>query len=140
MSRSGKSSAGAAAGQLSNLPFKNIIGGPLTAAVQAQAVAARAIVDFVRAAGLKEVNGRIEGLDVRFAYRDGGGKSRRVRVPILTVIPIPFIVIDTADIDFNARRSRPDRTGGKATAEEPVGGFLYEGASFSLVGDPRAKA
>lgn len=133
MPRSETSSAGAAAAGLSSLPFRNIIGGPLTAAVEAQAVAARAIVDFARTAGLKQVEGRIEGLEVRFAYRDKAGKARRIRVPILTVIPIPFIVVDTVDIDFKAGRSRRDRVEDKAAAEQSVGGFHYDGASFSLV-------
>jgi uncharacterized protein DUF2589 len=135
MPRSETPSGGAAAEELSSLPFKPIIGGPLTAAIQAQAVAARAIVDFVRAVGLKEVNGRIEGLEVSFAYRDRDGRFRRVKVPILTVIPIPFIVVDPVEIAVGARRR-----GEKAAAEEPACGFLYDGASFRLVGDTGAKA
>lgn len=92
-----------ALGQLSALPFKNIIGGPLTASIEAQALAAKTTVEFIRAVGMQEVNGKLEAINVEFSYQDGTGAFRRLRVPILTVIPIPFIVIDTVDIDFKAR-------------------------------------
>lgn len=97
------SAGNVALGQLSALPFKNIIGGPLTASIEAQALAAKTTVDFIRAVGMQEVNGKLEAINVEFSFQDGTGAFRRLRVPILTVIPIPFIVIDTVDIEFKAR-------------------------------------
>ncbi len=97
------SAGNVALGQLSALPFKNIIGGPLTASIEAQALAAKTTVDFIRSVGLQEVNGKLEAINVEFSYQDGTGAFRRLRVPILTVVPIPFIVIETVDIDFKAR-------------------------------------
>lgn len=97
------SAGNVALGQLSALPFKNIIGGPLTASIEAQALAAKTTVDFIRAVGMQEVNGKLEAINVEFTFQDGTGSFRRLRVPILTVIPIPFIVIDTVDIQFKAR-------------------------------------
>ena len=97
------SAGNVALGQLSALPFKNIIGGPLTAAIEAQALAAKTTIDFIREAGMQEVNGKLEAINVEFSFQDGTGAFRRLRVPILTVIPIPFIVIDTVDIEFKAR-------------------------------------
>jgi hypothetical protein len=97
------SAGNVALGQLSALPFKNIIGGPLTASIEAQALAAKTTVDFIRAVGLQEVNGKLEAINVEFSFQDGTGAFRRLRVPILTVIPIPFIVIETVDIQFKAR-------------------------------------
>jgi hypothetical protein len=97
------SAGNVALGQLSALPFKNIIGGPLTASIEAQALAAKTTVEFIRAVGLQEVNGKLEAINVEFSYLDGTGAYRRLRVPILTVIPIPFIVIETVDIQFKAR-------------------------------------
>ena len=97
------SAGNVALGQLSALPFKNIIGGPLTASIAAQALAAKTTVDFIRAVGMQEVNGKLEAINVEFSFQDGTGAFRRLRVPILTVIPIPFIVIDTVDIEFKAR-------------------------------------
>jgi hypothetical protein len=97
------SAGNVALGQLSALPFKNIIGGPLTASIEAQALAAKTTVEFIRAVGLQEVNGKLEAINVEFSYQDGTGAFRRLRVPILTIIPIPFIVIETVDIDFKAR-------------------------------------
>ena len=97
------SAGNVALGQLSQLPFKNIIGGPLTAAIEAQALAAKTTVDFIRAVGMQEVDGKLEAINVEFTFQDGTGAFRRLRVPILTVIPIPFIVIETVDIEFKAR-------------------------------------
>ena len=97
------SASDVALGQLAALPFKNIIGGPLTASIEAQALAAKTTVDFIRAVGLQEVNGKVEATNVQFTYQDGTGTYRRVTVPLLTILPIPFIVIDTVDIQFKAR-------------------------------------
>ena len=38
---------------LTNLPFHNIIGGPLEAAIKAQAMAANTTVEFIKAVGFK---------------------------------------------------------------------------------------
>lgn len=97
------SAGNVALGQLSALPFKNIIGGPLTAAIEAQALAAKTTVDFIQAVGLQQVNGKYEATNIQFTYQDSTGLFRRLTVPLLTVIPIPFIVIDTVDIAFKAR-------------------------------------
>lgn len=97
------SAGNVALGQLAALPFKNIIGGPLTASIEAQALAAKTTVEFIRAVGMQEVDGKLEAINVEFTFQDGTGAFRRLRVPILTVIPIPFIVIDTVDIQFKAR-------------------------------------
>jgi hypothetical protein len=92
-----------ALGQLSNLPFKNLIGGPLNAAIEAQASAAQSTIEFVQAVGFREVNGELDPIYVEFLFEDSLGASRRVRVPLLLILPIPFIVIDTVDIQFKAR-------------------------------------
>lgn len=142
------SAGNVALGQLSSLPFKNIIGGPLTASIEAQALAAKTTVDFIRAVGLQEVNGKLEAINVEFSYKDGTGAFSRLRVPILTVIPIPFIVIETVDIQFKARiaasaqqasedsSSTEAKIGVKASARWGPRGF---GASVSVDASYSAK-
>jgi hypothetical protein len=122
-----------ALGQLSALPFENIIGGPLTAAIKAQAMAAQTTVDFVRAVGLQEVSGKLEAINVEFTYQDGTGTFRRVAVPILTVIPIPFIVIDAVDIEFKARIA----ASAQQSSEESSSEQFDASASFSAWGGAR---
>ncbi|HZF94736.1 MAG TPA: DUF2589 domain-containing protein [Allosphingosinicella sp.] len=92
-----------ALGQLQSLPFENIIGGPLVAAINGQALAAESTIDFIEAIGLQGPPGQLEAINVKFSYMDGSGAVRMLSVPILTIIPIPFIVIDTIDIQFKAR-------------------------------------
>jgi len=89
--------------QLNNLPFDNIIGGPLNAAISAQAQAAETTVEFIQSVGMREVNGQKEAINVQFVYQDSGGTSRRITVPILAIVPIPFIVIDNVSIAFKAK-------------------------------------
>ena len=89
--------------QLNNLPFDNIIGGPLNAAINAQAQAAETTVDFIQRVGMQEVNGEKEAINVQFVYEDSSGQSRRITVPILAIVPIPFIVIDAVNIAFKAK-------------------------------------
>ena len=84
--------------QLNNLPFDNIIGGPLNAAINAQAQAAETTVDFIQRVGMKDINGEKEAINVQFVYEDSSGQSRRITVPILAIVPIPFIVIDAVNI------------------------------------------
>lgn len=89
--------------QLNNLPFDNIIGGPLNAAIRAQAQAAETTVDFIQSVGMREVNGQKEAINVQFVYQDSAGTTRRITVPILAIVPIPFIVIDNVAISFKAK-------------------------------------
>jgi len=53
-----QSAASVGLGQLQSLPFKNIIGGPLTAAIEAQALAAETTVRFIERIGFDIVNGQ----------------------------------------------------------------------------------
>lgn len=89
--------------QLNRLPFDNIIGGPLNAAIKAQAQAAETTVDFIQSVGMEEVNGRMQAINVQFSYQDSAGLTRRITVPILAIVPIPFIVIDSVGISFKAK-------------------------------------
>jgi hypothetical protein len=92
-----------ALGQLQALPFGNIIGGPLTAAIDAQALAAQTTVNFIKAIGFEDVNGQLQTVTLVFTYEAANGAFSRISVPLLLVIPIPFIVIETVDIQFKAR-------------------------------------
>ena len=97
------SASSVAMGQINNLDFGNIIGGPLNAVIDAQAMAAQTTVDFVQRVGFQDNNGQLEAVNLTFMFEDGSGIFRRVQVPLLTVIPVPFIVVDAVDIQFKAR-------------------------------------
>jgi hypothetical protein len=86
---------------LQGIPFEHLIGGPLNAAVSAQALAARTSVDFIRSVGFNE-KGEVN--TVKFVYqRDGRIVS--LDVPLLTIVPIPYLRIDDITINFKAQLS-----------------------------------
>lgn len=119
--------------ELSTIDFESMIGGPLVAIINAQAQAAISSVDFIKQVGFKageppEVP--TGGTDVvplphtnlpptgdpvlvKFTYNrelppdePGGPPTTEkvlLEVPFLTLMPIPFIRIEEATIDFNAK-------------------------------------
>ena len=99
--------------QLGALPFGNIIGGPLVAAVEAQAKAARSTVDFIQSVAYKPVSDGTatdrELQTVEFVYQSGDTNTK-LSVPLLTIVPIPYIRIDDMTIQFKANISAETAT------------------------------
>ncbi|HYD52985.1 MAG TPA: DUF2589 domain-containing protein [Gemmatimonadaceae bacterium] len=121
--------------ELASIDFASMLGGPLTAVINAQAQAAMSTVNFIKEVGFeKPTQAQIAGSDtetmkpiyVSFKYpkevvpftpaipastENPTGtpavaaqyEQQRLDVPILTMLPIPFIRIDTTTIDFNAK-------------------------------------
>lgn len=97
---------------LSSIPFSNLIGGPLTATVQAQAQAAQTCIEFIEKVGFDPAP---QGSTVRpvkeveFKYKktaaDGTTKDFVLSVPILAIVPIPYLRVDEVLIDFSAKLS-----------------------------------
>jgi hypothetical protein len=91
---------------LQALPFSSLIGGPLDAAIKAQAMAAKTSWEFIQQVGLNidPVTGNKEAINVTFFYNKNGQMTKLI-VPLLTIVPIPYIAIDTIDINFTANIS-----------------------------------
>jgi Protein of unknown function (DUF2589) len=97
---------------LSQIPFQSIIGGPLTAAVEAQAASAVACVKFVKDVGFDN-DGAVRNVTFSFVKTlppTAGSttpttRNMQITVPLLTIMPIPFIRIDTMTIAFKAQLS-----------------------------------
>lgn len=92
------------ASALNSIPFGNIIGGPLAACVRAQAEAAHTTIDFIR--GFTMTNSEldpegIEPITVTFTFIMNGEKTR-MTVPLMTIVPIPYMHIDYIDLNFTA--------------------------------------
>lgn len=87
-------------GALNGIPFESIIGGPLSACINAQAEAAVSTVNFIESVGLKEgKDGTKEAVYVVFSYVQGGRRAN-ISVPLLTIVPIPYIAINNISLDF----------------------------------------
>lgn len=93
---------GKAISALQGLPFDNLIGGPLNACIRAQAEAAQTTVNFIQEVGLNQnEDGTKEAVYVYFTFVQNGRKVI-ISVPLLTIIPIPYIAINSVDINFKA--------------------------------------
>jgi hypothetical protein len=93
---------------LTALPLHQIISAPMTAAIEAQAMAAQVTIEFIKEVGFKEAAaGTTPELEyVSFSYTKtddiAGTETVVIEVPLLTIVPIPYLRIDTFDIDFSA--------------------------------------
>lgn len=104
--------------ELSSINFQAMIGGPLTAVIRAQAQSAQTSVDFIKSVGFNAPDAQVDPgkpTMVTFEYdkaiesRDSQGVVTvtptpfRLTVPILTMLPIPYIRVEETTIDFNAK-------------------------------------
>lgn len=104
--------------ELANLNFESMIGGPLIAVIKAQAQSAQTSVDFIKSVGFNASDAKENpGMPtmVTFEYdKPVEGKDKdgnvtitptkyKLTVPILTMLPIPFIRVEETTIDFNAK-------------------------------------
>lgn len=91
---------------LQALPFGNIIGGPLKACIEAQAMAAKTSWNFIQEVGLQTdpETGEKKTVNVSFQFIKDG-RVAQLNVPLLTIVPIPYIAIQTIDIAFKANIS-----------------------------------
>jgi len=102
------------------LPMEQIIGGPLQAIVKAQSLAASTTADFIQKVGLvqsdpKDPNSPLVARTVDFSFKrlrppdspSGSSTTETVdlTVPLLTIVPVPFIRIQEATIDFECKVS-----------------------------------
>jgi Protein of unknown function (DUF2589) len=138
-------------GQEMALPMEQIIGGPLQAVVKAQALAASSTVDFIQQVGLNPpaaIGGAQTARTVDFSFTrrvparedDDGGASDvlttetvQLTVPLLTIVPVPFIRVKEATIDFEAQVSSSTLNTTDSTfgvSAEASGGFW--GVKFSV--------
>ena len=105
--------------ELAAIDFAKIIGGPLEAVIRAQASAATVTTQFIQDTAFEKPEGGEAGGDqplklkvVPFDYgqmmgsksaTSGGlsGDALTIKVPLLTMLPIPFIRVDSMTIDLN---------------------------------------
>lgn len=127
---------------LQAIPFGQIIGGPLSACVDAQREAALTTVSFINDIGLTtDKDGNKEAVYVKFQYRRNG-KTTVLSIPLLTLVPIPYLAIRDISISFKANISASASTsdsqnssmkqdyGFSASAGMNIG-FARASASFS---------
>lgn len=96
---------------LGSIPYGTLIGAPMTAAVEAQALAAQTSIDFIRSIGFENEDdstafGPVRTVTFDYQFRDttdNTEKSATLNVPLLTIVPIPYLRIDDMTIDFTSK-------------------------------------
>lgn len=118
--------------ELSAIPFGALIGGPMTAAIEAQSKAAMASVEFIRAVGF-DADGNVQ--NVVFKYKSGPEENdiQTLEVPLLTIVPIPFLRIDNMDIQFKASLSQSTETSDTRSSSLETGASVSAEASYWFV-------
>jgi hypothetical protein len=86
---------------LQGIPFSSLIGGPLNAAIDAQVNAAKSTVDFIQNVGLTGPPENRRPIQVEFIYYVDG-RETKLMVPLLTIVPIPYLAVDEVEIKFKA--------------------------------------
>ncbi len=139
---------------LQAIPFGSMIGGPLKACIEAQAMAAQTSWQFIQEVGLNidPKTGQKEAVNVSFQFMQNG-RMVQLNVPLLTIVPIPYIAIHDIDINFKANISASSSSvseqssssaldaGAEITAGLKVGPFHMDAkmnASYSSKKDSKA--
>ena len=122
--------------EIATLDFSNLIGGPLNAIVEAQAKSGIATANFIQEVGFDQ-NGDAIYTEFAFSRKDDNGQDRSfsLTVPFLAMLPIPYIAIQSATLEFNARitsktESTLDSEVNRNVETEGSGGFWRTSASL----------
>ena len=92
------------------LPMDQIIGGPMQAIVKAQALAASTTADFIQQVGIEGDTARTVGFSFERTTLPEGSETPEtetvaLNVPLLTIVPVPYIRVEEGTIDFEAKVS-----------------------------------
>ena len=148
------------ADQFKGLPMEALIGGPLEAAVKANTMLARATAEFINTIGFNQVantNTATQALlptvpgaprMVDFSFERPGVDQHnnrtieavKIRVPMLAIVPIPNLQIDSVDITFDMEvksstsSKESSDTSGSVASETSVGGWGFFSTKVSVKG------
>ena len=89
---------------LGELDFNRIIGGPLSACVNAQEEAAQATLDYLNGVVFRKKNDDescLEPVTMTF-YFESGGVVNQLTMPLLCIVPVPYLRIDQVNLRFQA--------------------------------------
>lgn len=134
--------------EISSISLGSIIGGALSAIVEAQSQAAHTTVYFINEVGFEGKQGERKPVYIDFQYekmiipeketqQEEAEKQKQItslKVPLLTMVPIPYIRVDDATIDFNVKINSVQETktssdlnyGGKTEAFANYNGFRFK--------------
>jgi len=143
--------------ELQSLPLEYMLSAPLQGAIKSQALAAQTTVDFIEKVGLEEDStGNLSVRNVQFAYskqvtnpQDPAAapttESSTLTVPMLSIVPIPYIRIQDLDVQFEfrvretiTRSSKVAVSSGGSTTTTTEATTKFGGGFLSFLGGPSA--
>lgn len=89
---------------LQELDFNRILGAPLSACVNAQEEAAQATLQYLNEVVFTQTgddDSSLESVTVSF-YFESAGQVHRIVMPLLLIVPVPYLQIDRVDLTFQA--------------------------------------
>lgn len=89
---------------LQELDFNRILGAPLSACVNAQEEAAQATLQYLNEVVFTQAgddDSSLEPVTVSF-YFESAGQIHRIVMPLLLIVPVPYLQIDRVDLTFQA--------------------------------------
>ena len=118
---------------LQAIPFGSMIGGPLKACIEAQAMAAQTSWQFIQEVGLNTnpETGKKEVVNVSFQFMQNGHMAQ-LHVPLLTIVPIPYIAIQDIDINFKANISASSSNVSEQSSSSDFSGNLEAGGGIKV--------
>jgi Protein of unknown function (DUF2589) len=131
------------ASEFQKLPLEMVVATPLVAVAKAQAIAAKTTLDFVE--GLCDAPGADGGrkpktIDLSIQQQGpDGNKKAVIKAPLLTIVPVPHLLIDSVTINFKYEVSQTfhDRSVTSSEAKIDVGttGILSKFVEASFHGN-----
>ncbi|MFC6989814.1 DUF2589 domain-containing protein [Haloplanus sp. GCM10025708] len=123
-------------GELGSIPYSQIIGGPLNAAVEANAQASETAAKFIQDVGFQKDNSMSSGekpVYVEFHYKkqvmdESSGQTTEkefsLQVPFLLLVNVPYFEVSNVTIDFHVRLNSVEKyaTSSKFNVESEVKG------------------
>lgn len=92
---------------LTAIDFGSLLGAPLTACVEAQAQAAAATTRYVEQVGFTHENSNYDAKTLQFSFTVEGRRKKLI-VPLISVVPLPYLNIDNVDINFTTNVALED--------------------------------
>jgi len=107
--------------ELASLDFGNLIGGPLNAIVEAQAKSAITTANFIKEVGFDK-KGKVVNVDFTYNRKNDNGSDQEftLTMPFITMLPVPYITINNAVIEFNAKITSTTESSTSSTFSQQV--------------------
>jgi hypothetical protein len=107
--------------ELASLDFANLIGGPLNAVVEAQAKSAITTANFIREVGFDK-EGKVVDVDFTYNRKNDNGSDQEftLTLPFLSMLPVPYITVQNAVIEFNAKITSTTETSSESNFSQQV--------------------